>query len=140
MSLWACPRCDRRFAKANQGHDCLPGITVAKVFEDRPPEYREIYDAIVAHLRTLGSVHEDAVGVGVFLKVPKKCAEVRPKSRWLSLYLALPRELHDARVNRVIGRSRRTVWHDIKLTNPADVDDQLRAWLTEAFDGAEAAS
>jgi hypothetical protein len=137
VALWTCPRCDRRFAKANQGHDCLPGITVAKLFVDRPPWQREVYDAIITHLRTLGPVHEDAVSVGVFLKVPKKLGEVRPKSRWVSLYLSLPRELHDARVARVIDRSRANVWHDIKLTSASDVDDQLCAWLTEAYTAAE---
>jgi hypothetical protein len=34
-----------------------------------------VYDAILAHLESLGPVYEDAVGVGVFLKRERKLAE-----------------------------------------------------------------
>jgi hypothetical protein len=125
------------FARAKQGHDCLPGTTVDELFAGRPPWQRAIYDAIAAHVATVGPVHADAVSVGVFLKVPEKLAEVRPKSRWVSLYLRLPEELHDRRVARVIGRSARVVWHDIQLRDVSDVDEQVQQWLTDAYVYAE---
>jgi hypothetical protein len=137
LTRWVCPRCDRVFARAKQGHDCLPGTTVDKLFASKPPWQREIYESIAAHVATVGPMHADAVGVGVFLKVPQKFAEVRPKSRWVSLYLRLPEEQHDRRVARVIGRSSRVVWHDIQLRAPTDVDAQVRAWLTAAYLAAE---
>lgn len=134
---WTCPRCDRDFARANQGHDCIPGITVDALFAPRPRWQREVYDAIVAHVRTVGPVHEDAVQVGVFLKVPKRFAEVRPKQRWVSLLLSLPREVRDGRVVRVVGRSRRGVWHELQLRSVAEVDGTVRDWLREGYVAAE---
>jgi hypothetical protein len=68
---------------------------------------RGVYDAILAHVRSLGPVHEDTVGVGVFLKRDRKLAEVRPRSRdvWLALYL--PRTVHDPRIGwQAISRTR----------------------------------
>jgi hypothetical protein len=111
----------------------VPGITVDAAFAGRPASLREIYDAILAHLLSLGPVHEDAVSVGVFLKRDRKLAEVRPRSRdvWLGLYL--PRPVHDRRIARILGPSGPRVAHVILLRSAADVDDQVRAWLTEAF-------
>ncbi|HEY3685493.1 MAG TPA: DUF5655 domain-containing protein [Streptosporangiaceae bacterium] len=136
MPRWTCPACDREFARARQSHFCVPGCTVEETFAGRPPVQREIYDAVVAYLTSLGPVHDDAVRVGVFLKSDRKIAELRPRVRWLSLFLALPRRLDDPRVSRVMDGAGDRVFHDIRLYTPDDVDDPLRAWLTEAYDYA----
>lgn len=102
-------------------------------FAGHPGWMRVVYDAIVEHLRGLGPVHEDAVGVGVFLKSDRKIAEVRPRSRDVWLGLNLPRLVDDRRVTRVFGAGGPRVMHVLSLREEADVDDQLRDWLTEAF-------
>ena len=109
---------------------------MAETFRGRPPEFALIFAEILAYLETLGPVHADAVQVGVFLKSDRKLAEVRPKSRWLSCNLYLPRELDDARVARRLRLSAARVVNEVKLRSVDDVDDQLRAWLAEAFDEA----
>jgi hypothetical protein len=133
VTRWTCPRCDREFGRARQSHTCVPGITVDAAFAGRSPAARAVYDAILAHVRRLGPVHEDAVSVGVFLKSDRKLAEVRPRSRdvWLGLYL--PRPVRDPRIARVLGPAGPRVVHVILLRGADDVDDQVRAWLTEAF-------
>jgi len=95
-----------------------------------------ICDAIIEHLRSIGPVHADAVRVGVFLKTDRKLAELRPKSRWLSCYLYLPREIADPRVSRSTRLSAGRVVNEVKLRTPGDVDDELLGWLEEAFDEA----
>ncbi|MDX6390657.1 MAG: hypothetical protein QOJ73_1720 [Streptosporangiaceae bacterium] len=94
---------------------------------------RAVYDAIMAHLLDLGPVHEDAVGVGVFLKRDHKLAEVRPRSRDVSLALYLPRRVDHPRIGRVLGNSASRVVHLLLLREADDVDEQVRDWLTEAF-------
>lgn len=136
MARWVCPNCDREFAKAHQAHVCVPGCTVDECFAGRPPVQREIYDALVGYLDTLGPVHVDAVGVGVFLKRSHKLAEVRPKARALSLELVLPRVLDHPRISRTIRISADRVVHVVKLTSTSDVDAEVRDWLTEAYDAA----
>jgi hypothetical protein len=81
VTRWTCPQCDREFGSANQAHTCIPGCTVDATFAGRPAAQRAVYDAILAHLVTLGPVHEDAVGVGVLLKRDRKLAEIWPGSR-----------------------------------------------------------
>jgi hypothetical protein len=133
MPRWTCPRCDREFGRARQSHTCVPGCTVDAAFAGRLPQSREVYDAILAHLQSLGPVHEDAVSVGVFLKRDRKLAEVRPRSRdvWLGLYL--PRPASDPRFAKVMGHGGPRVFHILLLREADEVDDQVRQWLTEAF-------
>ncbi len=133
MPRWTCPRCDREFGRAQQSHTCVPGCTVDATFAGRPPQLRAVYDAIFAHVRGLGPVHEDAVGVGVFLKRDRKLAEVRPRSRDVSLALYLPRPVPDPRFSRVLGHGASRVIHVLLLREADDVDQQVRDWLTEAF-------
>jgi hypothetical protein len=136
VSRWTCPQCDREFGRARQSHVCVPGCTVEECFAPWPPVYREIYDTIMDHLATLGPLHADAVGVGVFLKSDRKLAEVRPKARSLSLALFLPRPVEHPRISRRLPASGERTVHFVKLLSPADVDEQVLAWLTESFDAA----
>lgn len=136
MARWTCPACDREFGRPHQSHTCMPGNSVDRTFARHPPEYRATYDEIVRYLRTLGPVHEDAVLVGVFLKHQRKLAEVRPKAKWLSLEVMLPRTVEDRRVSRRIDLPGGRCVHIIRLFASGDVDDQVREWLTEAYDAA----
>jgi Domain of unknown function (DUF5655) len=114
----------------------VPGSTVDATFAGRPPAQRAIYDAIEAHVRSLGPVHADAVSVGVFLKNKGTFAEVRPKSRWLSLELAFPYPMTSPRFTRVLRASAVRTIHVVRLTEVDDVDDEVRDWLTAAYDAA----
>jgi hypothetical protein len=115
---------------------CVPGNSVDETFAGRPPVQRDIYEAIVGHLRTLGPVYEDVVRVGVFLYHVDKVAEVRPAVRALTLWLVLPRYLDHVRVRRRERVSDGRIWHSLKLAGMSDVDDELTDWLGEAYDAA----
>ena len=131
---WTCPRCDREFARARQGHTCVPGCTVDETFADKAPWQRAVYDAVVGHLRTLGDVHEDAVKVGVFLKRDRKLAELRPRSRDVLVYLWLPQPIETSRIALASWASGPRVGHKLSLRALSDVDEEVREWLTIAFD------
>jgi len=128
-----CPYCEREFARAHQSHVCAPGGSVDDTFAAHPPGHRAVYDAIQAHLRSLGPVHEDAVTVGVFLKRDRKLAEIRPRSRDVWLALSLPRAVEDPRIQRMPWPGGGRVWHVLTLRTADEVDDQVRDWLTEAY-------
>ena len=133
MPRWVCPHCEREFARAHQSHVCAPAGSVDDTFVASPPGMRAIYDTIHEHLCSLGPVHEDAVAVGVFLKRDRKLAEVRPRSRDVSLALFLPRAVDDPRFSRVYRAGGSRIVHVIALRDVDEVDDQVRGWLTEAY-------
>jgi hypothetical protein len=128
-----CPQCEREFDRARQSHVCLPGNTIDATFAGTRQWQRPICDAVIAYVETLGPVHVDAVGVGVFLKHQSKFAELRPMARALSLSLVLPRPVEDDRFTRRLAGSAFRFWHFMRLTGVADVDDQVCDWLAEAY-------
>ncbi|WP_327091622.1 DUF5655 domain-containing protein [Nonomuraea sp. NBC_01738] len=131
MTRWTCPRCDREFARSRQSHVYVPGQTVEAVFAPWPPAYQEIYDLL---LDTLGPVHEDAVGVGVFLKGERKFAEIRPKARSLQVEITLARPIAHPLLARSIPVGGGRYAHFFKFTRPEDVDGRILEWMAEASD------
>ncbi|WP_433210009.1 DUF5655 domain-containing protein [Dactylosporangium sp. CS-047395] len=136
MARWVCPRCEREFDKAGQGHVCVPGCTVDDTFAGRPGYQRAAYDAIIAFLDDLGPIHEDAVKVGVFLKRDRKLAEIRPMARALSVELYLPRALDDARVVRVYPIGRGRFVNVVRVKDGDVVDERILGWVAEAYGDA----
>lgn len=136
MTRWTCPQCDREFGRTGQGHTCVPGITVETLLARHPGWVTEVYAAVRARLEPLGPFHEDAVDVGVFLKSDRSFAELRPLVRSARLWLYLPYPVEDPRVVRALplGAERHAIV--VALTEPAQVDDQVGEWLTQAYDDA----
>jgi hypothetical protein len=133
VKRWTCPACGREFGAPRQAHTCVPGCSVEESFAGRPAGQRAVYDAVVAHLESVGPVHVDPVRVGVFLRRRRKVAEVRPRARSVALALMLPRRLVHPRVSRQVRVSADRIMHVIPLTRAEEVDEELRGWLTEAY-------
>ena len=74
MPAWTCPECQRRFARKGQSHECSPAMSLDEYFSTGPDRERPIFEAVMAHLDTVGPVHVEPVSVGIFLK---RAADVR---------------------------------------------------------------
>jgi Domain of unknown function (DUF5655) len=133
---WTCAECGRRFARNRQMHDCAPGLTPDEYFASGPAHERPIFDAVMAHLYTVGPVHLDIVSVGIFLKNPRKFAELRPKDRWVALAFTLDRRATHPTITRKVVEYGDRFWHVANVRSPDDVDDALRDLLTEAYESA----
>jgi hypothetical protein len=107
MAAWTCPECKRRFGRRNQGHECAPAMTLEQYFSTGPDRERPIFDAVMAHLDSVGPVHVEPVSVGIFLKRSRSFAELRPMVRWVALSFSLPRRLTSSRIARPPARSTR---------------------------------
>jgi len=115
-------------------HDCAPGLSLDDYFATGPPHERPVFDAVMAHLDTVGPVHLDIVSVGIFLKNPRKFAELRPKDRWVAVAFNLERRAQHPTITRKVIEHGDRFWHVANVTEPADVDDALRDLLTEAYE------
>lgn len=135
MTRWICPSCEREFGATRQAHVCAPGISVADFLGRHPAWVGEIYRALIEPLRELGPVHEDAVGVGIFLKSDRSFAQFRPRKRSVLLWLILPERREAELISRVLRTGRRFA-HGAVLTSADQVTDQLSALLAEAYDHA----
>jgi hypothetical protein len=96
--------------------------------EFEPPIVRAVLD----HVESLGPVHVEPVSVGILLKRSFTFAELRPMVRWEALWFAVARRIDSDRITRRLGSGSKT-FHWVRLRSADDVDDDVRAWLTEAY-------
>ena len=136
MARWVCPNCDREFGRIRQSHTCVPGGSVAETLDGFPEGHRVITQAVIEVVESFGPVYVDPVGVGVFFSTEQKFAELRPRQRWLLLYLMLPTSIERARVRRREQISDSRVMHVVRLDRVADVDEELAGWLLIGYEAA----
>ena len=133
MAEWTCPECGRLFAKKGQGHACSPGMSVDEYFSTGPPWEKPIYDKVMKHITKLGPVHADAVQVGIFLKNPRKFAELRPMTKWVAISFTLPRRASHPTISRKVNEYSGRFWHVCNVSDAAQVDEALLELLSEAY-------
>jgi hypothetical protein len=110
-------------------------MDVQDVFRGRPPWQAEVYEALVDPLRRLGDLHEDAVGVGVFLKRQRKLAEIRPKATMVKVFAMVPASVPAPAVVRREPVGDR-VLHAVNVRSLAEVDAALADLLLQAWEDA----
>jgi len=131
-ALWKCPRCKRTFANRNQTHTC--GLhDLESHFRDKPPEIRALYDAVLAAVLALGPVTVLPEKTRIAFHVRMSFAQVTPKKGWLDGHVVLARRLEHPRFRSIQTFSPRNHLHTFRITQLADVDDDFRAWLAEAY-------
>lgn len=133
MVAWTCPECGRGFARARQAHECAPAMTLDEYFATGPARERPVFEAVRAHLQSLGPMYVEPVSVGIFIKSTGSLVELRPMTRWVALSFPLERVVDHDRIARKPVRSGQRVYHVVNLSGPDDVDEQVRNWLTESF-------
>ena len=135
MPRWTCPECKRQFGRKGQGHECAPAMTIEEYFDAAGPEFeREIFEAVNAHLQSLGDVHVEPVSVGIFFKTGPRIVTLRTMTKWIACGFSLPSKSNSSRIARKVIEVGPGRWyHVVNLRSAADVDDQLEAWLTEAY-------
>ena len=140
MADWTCPECCRPFGRAKQTHMCAPGLTLDEFFADSHERERPIFDAVRSHLDELGPFDLDPVQVGILFKNGPVFAELRPKKRSMALSFMLPIKLDSPRLSRKVleaGNQGNKFYHVINIEQAAEIDDQIRDWLTEAYFAAQ---
>jgi hypothetical protein len=108
-------------------------MPLEQYFSTGPEHERPVFEAVMEHLESVGPVHVEPVSVGIFLKRGKTFAELRPMTRWVALWFPHSTRLDDHRIARRVPVSGNRTWYVVNLRTPADVDDQVRSWLTEAY-------
>ena len=108
-------------------------MTLEEYFATGPAHERPVFDAVMAGLAGVGPIHVEPVSVGIFLKRSRAFAELRPMTRWVAVSFALERTLSSARIARKVIDTGRTKYHVVNVRTPDEVDDELLAWLTEAY-------
>lgn len=134
MPTWSCPACGREFGK-RQAHVCAPALSVDAYFAGRLPVEREIFEAVREHLESLGPVIVEPVGVGILFKGKRTFVELRPRAKWVALSFGLNRRVEHPRIARTTKTGTPRTYHGVRVTSVGDIDEVVRAWLTESYLG-----
>lgn len=108
-------------------------MSLEEYFSTGPPHERPIFNAVAAHLETLGPVHVEPLSVGIFFKKAQTFAQLRPKTRWVALSFPLSRRVEHHTITRKVISDGGRYWHIANLRRPEDFDESLMDWLTEAY-------
>ncbi len=108
-------------------------MSLDEYFATGPAHERAIAEAVLSHLDTVGPVYVEPVSVGIFLKRTQTFAQLRPRDRWVALSFSLPRRVQHPTITRKVNVYHGRFYHVANLRSPADLDEELRSWLTEAY-------
>jgi hypothetical protein len=101
-------------------------------FSGRPPRLRAAFDALVKAAEANGPVTINATKSRITLQVRMRFAAVEPRRDRLRAHLVLKREIEHERLT-VEHLEPDYYLHRFTLTTPDDVDDELKAWVAEAY-------
>jgi hypothetical protein len=119
---------------AGEAHVADTSSSVELHFAGRVPTVRAIYDRIVRAARGFGPVEEDPKKTSIHLNRKSAFAGVATRKDALLLTLKSARDVDSPRITKrdQVSKSR---WHlELRLTDPAQVDPELVAWLREGYD------
>jgi hypothetical protein len=131
--MWTCPACGRAFANRNQTHTCGPLGDLERHFAGCDPAVRACFDGVLAAARRAGPVAVLPERSRIAFQVRMSFAAFVARRRWLDGHVVLARELPSPRFRRIEVYSPRNVLHAFRLHDPAEVDDEVAAWLAEAY-------
>ena len=133
-ALWTCPRCGRAFANRNQTHTCRPLVPLDEHFAGRPPEIRAIFDRVLDLAERCGPVTVLPERSRIALQARMSFAALQPRRAGLDGHVVLARRLESPRFRRIETFGPRNHLHAFRLASVAEVDDEVAAWLAEAYD------
>lgn len=108
-------------------------FTVEEHLNGREPVVRAIYDAVVTAARKLGPVEEDPKKTSIHLNRRTAFAGVATRKDAVVLTIKAPADIQSPRIHKHEQASANR-WHlEVRLTDPRQVDPELKQWLAAAF-------
>jgi hypothetical protein len=102
-------------------------------FSGADPQVRQVFDAIVAATTALGPFDILAEKTRIAFHARMSFAAFTVRRHWLDGHVVLARQVSSPRFRRIEVYSRANVVHAFRLVRPEEVDDEVRAWLAEAY-------
>jgi hypothetical protein len=113
-----------------------PTYTVDALLDGKDAVVAETYARLLAALRTLGAVEEEAKKTSVHLTAgpgTSAFAGVHPRRAALLLNIRSAAPIESPRVRKVEQVSKNRFHNELLLESPSDVDAELVGWLRAAY-------
>ena len=130
--MWTCPDCGRRFPTPNGWHSCTSGRAVDHHLAGKPPGVVDAYHRFEAMVREIGPITVEPLKSRIGFKARSTFAGATFTGTALKAGFVLARRVDSPRL-KVESFGGRHV-HTTLVTDPAEVDEELRGWLAEAYE------
>lgn len=106
---------------------------MADHYEGRDSSVVATFRALVAAARRNGPVTVLPEKTRIALQVRMSFAAFSLKPHWVDGHVVLARRLDSTRFKRIYEVSPRNQVHEFRLGSAADVDEEVKSWLREAY-------
>jgi hypothetical protein len=130
--LWICPECRHRFVTRNLWHSC-GRYRLADHFRGRSKVVRELFDRWRALARSCGPVTVYAQKTRIVFQTRVRFAGAVVHNDWLDASLWLKRRANHPCAVRTECFGPLGYGVHFRLTNPDDIDSELKALMSEAY-------
>ena len=130
--MWHCEKCGRDFANRNQTHSCGK-YSLAGHFAGKSPAIRALFDDVVNAIESVGPGLILPEKTRIAFQVRMSFAQVTPRRKWLDGHVVLARRYEHPRFRSIQTISPRNHVHAFRIERASDVDEEFRAWVTEAY-------
>ena len=131
--LWTCPRCGRSFANRNQSHACAAPGDLDRHLAGKDPEVVAVFRRLVELAERNGPVTVLAEKTRIAFQVRMSFAAFTLRRASVDGHVVLARRLASPRFRKVESFSPRNHLHRFRLERLDEVDDEVAAWLAEAY-------
>ena len=117
------------------------GLTPTSLFEG-VPDGLAVYLAVADLVAAVGEAEVRVTKSQIAFRRRKGFAYVWRPGQYVKsevpavLSIALPRQVASDRFKEVAHPSAKVWMHHLELSDPAEIDDEVRAWLTQAYEDA----
>lgn len=108
-------------------------MTLDEYFSTGPERERPIFEAVMGYLDGVGPLHVEPVSVGIFLKNPRKFAELRPMQNWVAISFSLSRTARHRTIVRKVMPYNGKYFHVANIVEAKDLDDGIGDLIVEAY-------
>ena len=131
--LWTCPKCGRKFVTRNMWHACGP-YTVESFLAGKGARARTLFDRFVELIDRCGPYEVAPAKTRVAFMGRVRFAGVsRVSDRGMTIGFALPAPRKSPRFSKVQAIVPGWYGHWMRITDPAQLDDQVLCWLRESY-------
>jgi hypothetical protein len=109
------------------------GFTVKSHFEGKDPVVRQIYDRVLKAAAKFGPVIEEPKKTSIHLVNKTAFAGVATRESAMVLTIKSDRKIPNPRIHKSEQTSAHRFHHEVKLSQPAEVDSELVKWLRDAY-------
>ena len=131
--LWTCPKCGAKLLTRNLWHSC--GFATLDDWKARMgPNARALYDRFEAMIAACGEYHVAPAKTRIaFLGHVRFAGITRLTELSMDCNFALPKPIRSRRFRKVEEIVPGWWAHRLRVSNPAELDEQVQAWIRESY-------